>query len=163
LADIVMNECRPPVGALVAGFWPLPGEIDVRPLLYRLAGAGCHLALPVTPPRGSPLSFRRWAPGAALVQGRFGTRHPPPKHPVGEAVAPNWFLVPLLAFDRAGGRLGYGGGYYDRTLPLFPQAPRIGIGFAAQEMLSVPTDAHDVRLARVATERGIILCDDKGF
>jgi 5-formyltetrahydrofolate cyclo-ligase len=157
LAEIVMTESPPTRGTIVAGFWPLPGEIDIRPLLLRLSAAGYDLALPMTPPPGAALTFRRWAPGQALVAGRFGT-----VHPFGDPVTPDWFLVPLLAFDRAGRRLGYGGGYYDRTLALYPTAVRLGIGFAAQEMLSVPNDAHDVRLPRVATELGIVTCGDVG-
>jgi 5-formyltetrahydrofolate cyclo-ligase len=138
----------------VAGIWPLPGEIDPRPLMEALAGHGHGLALPVTPPRGNPLVFRRWLPGEALAQGPMGTRHPAE----GAPVAPDIILVPLLAFDRAGRRLGYGGGYYDRTLATLPRARRIGIGFAAQEMPEVPAGPRDARLPLVATEAGLVVC-----
>jgi 5-formyltetrahydrofolate cyclo-ligase len=157
LAEHVLTKFCPPPGAVVAGFWPLPGEIDIRPLLFRLASAGQPIALPVTPRRGLALTFRRWAPGETLVAGRFGTLHP-----LGPEIVPEWCLVPLLAFDRAGHRLGYGGGYYDRTLAAYPQIVRLGIAFAAQQMAAVPVGPHDIRLSHVATERGIINCDVEG-
>src|SRR4051794_2444392 len=118
LADHVLAACPPPPGAVVAGFWPMGREIDIRPLLLARAERGHPLALPVTPRRGQPLRFRRWRPGEALAPAPMGTRQPA----AGDDVRPDWLLVPLLAFDRAGRRLGYGGGYYDRTLALLPGA-----------------------------------------
>ena len=140
-----------PPGCIVAGFWPLPGEIDLRPLLAALHGCGQLLALPCTPPRGHPLTFRRWSPGAALLPGRFGTAHP-----AGPAVTPAVLLVPMLAFDAAGNRLGYGGGYYDHTLAALPGVLAIGCAFAAQQVACVPAGPTDVRLHMIATERGVI-------
>jgi 5-formyltetrahydrofolate cyclo-ligase len=150
----VLADCPPPPGAVVAGFWPMGTEIDIRPLLQALEARGHALALPVTPKRGQPLGFRRWRFGEALAHGPMGTRQPA----AGEAVTPDWLLVPLLAFDRAGRRLGYGGGYYDRTLAGLPGALAIGCAFAAQEVPEVPAGPEDVRLPRIATEAGIILC-----
>ena len=135
----------------VAAFWPLPGEPDIVPLLHRLHEAGHRVLLPQTPPRGTALSFHGWHPGVEMVAGRFGT-----VHPAGPAVAPELILVPYLAFDRSGARLGYGGGYYDRTLAAFPAAARAGLGFAGLEVLEVPTEAHDQRLPVIVTERGVI-------
>ena len=106
LADQVLTRCRPPPGATIAGFWPMGDEIDIRPLLHALHALGHALLLPVTPPRGQALLFRRWAPGAAMEPGRFGTHHPA----AAEAATPDTLLVPLLAFDSRGHRLGYGGG-----------------------------------------------------
>src|SRR5947209_6753733 len=105
LAGHVLEAGRWPISAIVAGFWPLPGEIDIRPLLVALAGRGHPIVLPQTPKRGLPLTFRDWHPGATLQPGPFGTRHPG-----GAARKPDIVLVPLLAFDRAGHRLGYGAG-----------------------------------------------------
>ncbi|HWL83300.1 MAG TPA: 5-formyltetrahydrofolate cyclo-ligase [Roseomonas sp.] len=152
LAEAVLVACPPPPGAVVGGFWPMGREIDIRPLMRRLEAAGCALALPVTPPRGQPLVFRRWRFGEPLVPGRFGTSVPAE----GEAMAPGFLLVPLLAFDRRGMRLGYGGGYYDRTLAGLPDALAIGVAYAAQEVPAVPVGAHDQPLAGIATEAGFI-------
>lgn len=144
-----------PADATIAGFWPLQGEIDTRPLLLALVGRGHRVALPVTPAQGNWLSFRRWRPGMVLRPGRFGTLEPP-----GEAVVPTVLLVPLLAFDRRGGRLGYGGGYYDRTLQaLGTDVITIGCGFAAQEVDRVPTETHDRSMNAVATEAGVMLVE----
>ncbi len=150
LAGHVLDSVRMTPGQAVAGFWPLDGEIDVRPLLLALAGRGHPICLPVTPRDGVKLVFRDWAPGATLVPGRFGTRHPD-----GPERAPGLLLVPLLAFDRQGRRLGYGAGYYDRTLAALPGARAIGCAFAAQEMTCVPAGPTDIPLHAIATERGV--------
>jgi 5-formyltetrahydrofolate cyclo-ligase len=149
----VLAENLPAPGTVVAGFWPLAGEIDIRPLLHALVDRGHPVVLPVTPPRGSPLAFRLWRPGDAMALGRFGT-----PVPVGETMAPAMLLVPLLAFDRGGHRLGYGAGYYDRTLAALPGARTLGCAFAAQELDSVPAGPQDLPLDAVATERGVITC-----
>lgn len=157
LARHVLEAAPPPAGAVVAGFLPLAGEIDLRPLLLALIGRGHPVVLPVTPPRGEPLGFRLWRPDDPMVPERFGTRRP-----TGPERTPDFLLVPLLAFDRRGRRLGYGGGYYDRTMAGLPRAGRLGCAFAAQEMDAVPAGPHDARLPAVATERGIIRCEVGG-
>jgi 5-formyltetrahydrofolate cyclo-ligase len=153
LARHLLADTPPPAGAVVAGFWPMGEEIDIRPLLWALHGRGHAVLLPQTPGRGEPLVFRAWRPGAEMIGERFGTLRPD-----GAVGRPDWLLVPLLAFDRAGRRLGYGGGFYDRTLPLLPGAVAVGCAFAAQEMDEVPAGDGDVRLAAVATELGVIRC-----
>lgn len=151
LAARVLAEAPPPVGAVCAGFWPMGAEIDIRPLLFALAERGHIIGLPVTPRRGQPLRFRAWRPGEALGPGPLGTSQPVQ----GDSVTPDWLLVPLLAFDRAGRRLGYGGGFYDRTLAGLPGATAIGCAYAAQEVALVPAGPHDIRLAAIATEAGV--------
>ena len=149
----VLRESPPPASAVVSGFWPLDGELDIRPLLEILHARGHLIVLPVTPKRGLPLTFRGWRPGDAMVQERFGTMRP-----AGEERAPDFLLVPLLAFDRHGGRLGYGAGYYDRTLPTLTPRFALGCAFAGQEVAEVPMGPGDVRLDAVATEREMIRC-----
>jgi len=141
----------PPAGASIAGFWPMGAEIDIRPLLVALHGRGHPVLLPETPARVNPLIFRHWHPGMTMQRERFGTMRP-----TGDVAVPDWLLVPLLAFDRAGRRLGYGGGYYDRTLAALPRAIAIGVGWAAQEVAQVPAGPLDARLHAIVTEREMI-------
>ena len=155
LSEHVLRESAPPAGVVVAGFWPMGEEIDIRPLLHALYARGHPIVLPVTPKRGEPLSFGLWRPGDALVLEKFGTMRP-----TGEERVPAFLLVPLLAFDRSGHRLGYGGGYYDRTLSALPDAFALGCAYAAQEVDELPVAPYDVRLDAVATERGVIFFKD---
>jgi 5-formyltetrahydrofolate cyclo-ligase len=143
-------------GVIVSGFSPLKSEISPLPLLRRLAGAGAGLALPVVVGRGQPLVMRAFALGYTLASGVWGIREPKPEAP---AVEPDIMIVPLLAFDRTGHRLGYGGGYYDMTITaLRARKPitAVGIAFAAQEIARVPTTPRDARLDLVLTEREVI-------
>ena len=149
----VLGGCPPPPGSVVSGFWPLGDEIDIRPLLLALHDRGNAIVLPVTPRRGEPLTFRGWQPGDVMVPERFGTMRP-----VGDVMVPDMLLIPLLAFDTEGGRLGYGGGFYDRTLAGLPGRFRLGCAFAVQKVDAVPAGPYDVRLDAVATENGIIRC-----
>lgn len=151
LAEHVLHDWPIAGGAVVSGFWPMSGEIDIRPLLEALHARGHVIVLPVTPHRGQPLSFRRWTPDMAMLRERFGTWCPPK----GAEFTPDVLFIPLLAWDRSGRRLGYGGGYYDRTLPRLPAAVAIGCAFAAQELDVVPAADYDARLQAVATERGV--------
>jgi 5-formyltetrahydrofolate cyclo-ligase len=153
LAGHVLRDCPPLPGATVSGFWPIGEEIDIRPLLHALHERGHPVALPVTPRRGEALTFRGWQPGDALVPERFGTMRP-----IGDPLTPDVLLIPLLAFDVTGARLGYGGGFYDRTLAGLPGRFRLGCAFAAQQVDVVPFGPYDMRLDAVATENGIIRC-----
>jgi 5-formyltetrahydrofolate cyclo-ligase len=140
-------------GAVASGFWPFGPEIDVRPILYHLHAAGHPIALPVVVKRGLPLLFRAWRPGQALVAGSFGVPRPDKDQP---ELTPAVLIVPLLAFDRSGYRLGYGGGFYDRTLSGLRgngRALAVGVGFSAQEVARIPRDATDERLDWMVTER----------
>ncbi|MBN9582757.1 MAG: 5-formyltetrahydrofolate cyclo-ligase [Afipia sp.] len=145
-----------PAGTLVAGYSPINSEIDPLPLMRALAGRGAALALPVIIARDQALVFRAWRPEEALKRGAFGIFQPSAE---AEEVEPDIVLVPLAAFDRAGHRIGYGGGYYDRTLQTLRAAKRItviGLAFAVQEIDIVPRLSHDEPLDCVLTERELI-------
>ncbi len=145
-----------PAGTIVSGFMPMKTEIDPLPLMRKLEGRGVRLALPVLVGRGRPLVMRAWTFGEPLSEGVWGIREPEPE---ADEVAPDILLVPLLAFDRAGGRIGYGGGYYDRTIAALRAEKAViavGIAFAAQEVAQVPVGAGDARLDLVLTEREVI-------
>jgi len=147
-----------PAGAIVSGFMPLKSEINPVPLMQKLAAAGAGLALPVVCGRGKPLVMRAFAFGDPLASGVWGIREPKPDAP---EVMPDVLLVPLLAFDRAGNRIGYGAGYYDLTIAsLRAQGSMlaVGIAFAAQQIAQVPATARDARLDLVLTEREVINC-----
>lgn len=154
IADAFLKTFPEAAGETVAGYWPISSEADVRPLMLRLAAAGALLALPVV--QGAVLTFRRWRPGDRLVDGPNGTRHPPED---AAPANPRLLLVPLLAFDRQGGRLGYGGGYYDRTLSMLRAegtVTAVGIAFAAQERTGLPHQSHDQAMDWVVTEKALL-------
>jgi 5-formyltetrahydrofolate cyclo-ligase len=143
-------------GAVVSGFMPLQSEINPLPLMQKLVGAGARLALPRIVGRGHPLSMRAWAFGAPLTRGQWGIREPQADAP---EVDPDILLVPLLAFDRAGYRIGFGAGYYDMTITALrgrKTVVAVGIAFAAQEVPAVPRTERDARLDLVLTEREVI-------
>jgi 5-formyltetrahydrofolate cyclo-ligase len=143
-------------GAIISGFMPLRSEINPLPLMQKLAEAGARLALPAIAGRGKPLIMRAWEFGGPLDRGQWGIREPKPDAP---EVEPDILLVPLLAFDRAGYRLGYGAGYYDMTihrLRALKPVTAVGIAFAAQEVPKIPTTLRDERLDLVLTEREVI-------
>jgi 5-formyltetrahydrofolate cyclo-ligase len=141
----------------VAGYWPVGGEIDGRPLLAALAKAGRIVALPRMETRAGPARFFAWRTGDALTADAFGVPAPPP---TGADLAPRLILVPLLAFDRAGHRLGQGGGHYDRIISLYRAHGCIaaGLSYAEQEMGAVPYGAHDAHLDWVITPKEAIRC-----
>jgi 5-formyltetrahydrofolate cyclo-ligase len=143
-------------GMIVSGFMPLKSEINPLPLMRKLAGLGAALALPAVRGRGQPLVMRGYGFGDALAAGQWGIREPKPEAP---EVMPDIMIVPLLAFDRAGHRIGYGAGYYDMTInALRARKPitAIGIAFAAQEIDAVPATPRDARLDLVLTEKEVI-------
>jgi len=144
--------------ALVSGFAPLPDEFRLWPLLRRLAAEGVPLALPALQGKGKPLAFRAWRPGDQMASGVWGIAEPTPDKP---SVEPDILLVPLLAFDLAGWRLGYGGGFYDRTLRrLRADKPvlAVGIAYTEQRVDAVPHLDYDERLDWVLTPSGPIRC-----
>jgi 5-formyltetrahydrofolate cyclo-ligase len=143
-------------GAIVGGYHALPHEADPALLLKALVELGCHIAFPRMAASDLPLEFHRipddfYIGGEVLKPGAFGVHEPAPDWP---QVMPHLLLVPLLAFDGAGHRLGYGGGFYDRTIAAF-RIPAIGIAYAGQQVESLPHEAHDMKLDAVLTERGL--------
>jgi 5-formyltetrahydrofolate cyclo-ligase len=146
-------------GAVVAGYAAFRDEADPALVLDVLAGRGHPLALPALIGKGLPLTFRCWRRSDALVIHPYGMAEP---HPDCPEVTPDVLLVPLLAFDAEGYRLGYGGGYYDRTLETL-RAGRtvqaIGIAYAGQKVAVVPHSEHDQRLDAVLTEAGLTRFD----
>jgi 5-formyltetrahydrofolate cyclo-ligase len=130
-----------PAGAIIGGYAPFKGELDVRPAMALLSARGHPICLPVIETPEKPLYFRKWRPGEALEKGRYGIAIPPAEAPVSR---PEVLLVPLVAFDRQGHRLGYGAGYYDRTIARLREQGRVlvvGMGYARQEVARLPAAA----------------------
>jgi 5-formyltetrahydrofolate cyclo-ligase len=141
-------------GVPISGFLPIRTEIDPRPAMAEAAAHG-PVAVPVIDGPGKPLQFSRWTPDCALREGPFGAMVPE----VDDFIEPEVLIVPLVAFDRSGGRLGYGGGFYDRTLELLrSRRPTLAIGFAyaAQEAEALPLEPTDQPLDMVVTDAEVI-------
>jgi 5-formyltetrahydrofolate cyclo-ligase len=137
---------------LVGFYWPIRRELDPLPFVRRLIDAGGAAALPMVVGKGQPLEFRRWSPGTKMAVGVYDIPYPAE----GPAVAPDVLLVPLLGFDEAEYRLGYGAGYYDRTIASFTAQPRlIGVGFELGRLATIYPQPHDIPMDVVVTERGV--------
>ncbi len=152
-AEHFFRHVRLPEGAIVSAYWPMGDELDPRPLIHRIQAMGHAVGLPVVVAKGAPLIFRDWTPETRFVPGGFKTEVPEPSSP---EVVPTVLLVPLLAFDLAGYRLGYGGGFYDRTLVKLRAAGKVtAIGFAyeGQRVDAVPRAEYDQPLDAILTER----------
>lgn len=153
LRDLFLLEQPIELPAVVSGFWPIKDEIDIRPLMATLFDEGCQIVLPVVQGRGARLLFRAWRPHEPLETGVFGTLQPSAN---AEVIEPDALLVPMLACDGEGWRLGYGGGFYDRTLEDLRnkrQVTAIGVGFDLQLVPEVPHGADDQRLDWLLTDR----------
>src|SRR5262249_53970840 len=137
-------------GTIVGGYHALPEEADPALLLKALVELGCHIAFPRMVGKDLALDFHLVPDGEVLKPGAFGIHEPEAHWP---SVMPQLLLVPLLAFDAKGHRLGYGGGFYDRTIQAFG-VPAIGIAYAGQEVASLPAEPHDMALDGVLTEMG---------
>lgn len=147
---------RLPAFSVFSGYQPLGSEFDPRPAMARLAETGAACALPVAESREAPLAFRAFDPAVELVPDAFKIPAPPAAAAV---LVPDLVLVPLLAFDRRGGRLGQGAGHYDRTLSQLRAARPVfalGLAFAGQEVEDLPVDPHDEPLDAILTETEFI-------
>jgi 5-formyltetrahydrofolate cyclo-ligase len=140
-------------GRTLSGYWPIKGEPDLRPLLARLHQAGVIIALPLVETKAAPLVFRLWTPETRMVRGDWNIPVPPPDAPV---LTPDIALAPLVGWTVEGYRLGYGGGYFDRTLAaLSPRPFTIGIGFESACLPTIFPQPHDIPLDVILTETGI--------
>jgi len=148
-----LSDIKP--ASAIAAYWPIGDELDPRPLMRDLARHGHVCLLPVMKGKGLSLGFRPWDMGDPLEDGPHGTRHPVAAAP---EIIPDIILTPLLAFDSRGHRLGWGGGYYDRTLAIMPDARAFGFAYAGQRLDHLPVKAHDRALDAVITETGTIWC-----
>lgn len=141
---------------VISGFCPIRTEIDPTPLMAALHSAGHRLCVPVIQGRGLTLKFIEWHPSAEMIEGPFGAQIPV----TGAVLKPRLLITPLLAFDAGGWRLGYGGGFYDRTLECLRAARRtlaVGFAYSAQQVDEVPREPTDQRLDAVVTERGLMV------
>ena len=143
--------------AVVGAYVAHGDEPDVLPMLADRAATGA-LALPHHAGRAAEMRFRRWCPGESLVTGPWGTRQPDDGAPLAE---PHAIFCPLVGFDRRGGRIGQGGGHYDRYFAAHPAALRIGIGWSVQEIDDCPRESTDIALDAILTEQELILCGDR--
>ena len=147
LADVLADHA----GAVLSGYMPMRTEIDPLPAMAAHQGP---VGVPVIVEKDAALRFRDWSPGCAMVEGEFGALIPA----LGGWLEPRVLIVPLLAFDARGYRLGYGGGFYDRTLEGLRARGRVlavGFAFAAQEVAEVPIDSTDQRLDMIVTDQGV--------
>jgi 5-formyltetrahydrofolate cyclo-ligase len=153
--DRFLETFAPAIGTVVSAFWPVGEELDVKPLIDALHARGCVCALPVVTVKHMPLTFRVWHPGAAFIVSNFGIPEPGPDCP---PATPDISIVPLLAFDDAGYRLGYGGGYYDRTIEQLrllrrdPPYVTVGVAFEGQRADDLPHEPFDQPLDWIVTE-----------
>lgn len=156
--DQLVAELLPePAGKVIAGYWPIKSEPDLRPWLAAQRDKGVIVALPVVVAKGQPLVFRPWEPGGPMVRGVWNILEPDTT----ATVTPDLVLAPALGWDDAGYRLGYGGGYYDRTLARH-RPPVIGIALAAARLATIFPQPWDIPLAAIVTEAGIAVRNDNG-
>ena len=154
LVEHFPDRLWPSVRQVVAGYAAIRDEIDPLPLLETFALEQARIALPCVVAKDQPLIFRSWTLDQMLEPGAFGTREPGASH---AELTPSLILVPLVGFDLKGRRLGYGGGFYDRTLEVLKaQGPLtvVGLAYEAQRLNKVPAESHDMRLDWVVTEQG---------
>lgn len=156
IIDHVLSVLMPRPDSVIAGYWAIKGEVDVVPLLLEMIRRGHRAALPQVAEFRKPLIFRAWHEHARMQDGRYGIREPDPAE--ADAVVPDIILVPMLAFDERGGRLGYGSGFYDRTfdsLKTLHKVTAIGIAWDMQKLEGIPQDPYDYPMDMIVTEKNI--------
>lgn len=153
LRQVLQDHFGGAQGNVFSAYWPIKGEPDLRPLMAELHQAGVTVALPLVETRAAPLIFRRWTPETRMVRGDWNIPVPPPDAHV---VTPDIALAPLVGWTTDGYRLGYGGGYFDRTLAaLAPKPFVIGIGFQSAQLKTIYPQPHDIPLDLILTETGL--------
>jgi 5-formyltetrahydrofolate cyclo-ligase len=149
--DAALRQVIVEIPGVLGVYWPFRAEFDPRPLIEWAVAAGRGVALPVVVDKKGPLEYRAWRPGEPLVDGVWNIPVPEKR----ELVTPSVVLAPLVGFDGASYRLGYGGGYFDRTLAaLSPRTSAIGVGFAMQELETIQPQPFDVPMDVIITETG---------
>jgi len=147
-------------GGVISAYWPIKCEPDLRDLMAELHAAGMDIALPLVETRAAPLVFRRWTPRTRMVRGHWNIPVPPPE---AERVTPEIALAPVMGWDPAGYRLGYGGGYFDRTLAaLRPRPFVIGIGYQTARIATIFPQPHDIAMDAIVTEDGVQVGGEAG-
>ncbi|WP_226779052.1 5-formyltetrahydrofolate cyclo-ligase [Oceaniglobus trochenteri] len=158
LDDLLQDRFDGAHGLTVSFYWPIKGEPNLRALMVQLHEQGVQIALPLVETRAAPLVFRRWTPETRMVHGDWNIPVPPPE---AEQVTPDITLAPLVGWDDEGYRLGYGGGYFDRTLAaLSPRPVTIGIGFESARLATIFPQPHDISLDFILTEAGLRIAKD---
>jgi 5-formyltetrahydrofolate cyclo-ligase len=143
-----------PAGLVISAYWPFRGEPDLRAWLDRIAMRGARTALPVVIRQKQPLLFRVWRPGDPLERGVWNIPVPSSK---AESAIPELVIAPIVGFDRDGYRLGYGGGFFDRTLAALPVKPRVfGVGYSQFLLPTIYPQPHDIRMDLIVTETGVV-------
>jgi 5-formyltetrahydrofolate cyclo-ligase len=159
LTRLFFETWSPAPGTVVSAFWPIRSELDLRPLIHGLHERDCVVVLPIVVARRTALKFRAWTPRLALEKDGFGVLVPPGYAP---ELEPDWLLVPLLAFDTDGYRLGYGGGFYDISLTALRARKTvfaIGTAYDGQQVERVPRNADDARLDAILTEKRALMME----
>lgn len=140
-------------GMLIGFYWPIRGEYDARKLIAALIDRGARAAMPVVVQKRAPLVFRAWHPGSRMENGFWNI----PVPAEGDPIIPTTLLVPLVGFDELGYRLGYGGGYYDRTLATLPVEPlAIGVGYELSHLGTIYPQPHDIPMTAIVTESRVL-------
>lgn len=159
IADHLEQAIGDPAGLRVSAYWPFRGEPDLRPLLERLAQRGARTALPVVVGRGRPLVFRAWRQGERLERGAWGI----PVPAAGAELVPDVVISPVVGFDPSGFRLGYGGGFFDRTLAAMDGRPRVfGVGYGVAAIATIHPQPHDIPMDAIITEEGRLPAPPQG-
>ncbi|KQV39945.1 MULTISPECIES: 5-formyltetrahydrofolate cyclo-ligase [unclassified Rhizobium] len=153
IATRLLDEIGDVAGRIVSGYWPFRGEPDLRPLLQAICARGGRTALPVVVEKGRPLEFHLWQAGEPLARGVWNIPVPAVHRPCRPAIV----IAPVVGFDQAGYRLGYGGGFFDRTLAALRPCPFvIGVGWAAAKLATIYPQLHDIPMDMIILETGVI-------